>query len=77
MKQLTQEVFDLPDCPDWAESANVDISGSAYYWESDAETINSLFLSSWPQPYRKRIKKIGDGFNPEGYATSAINRINK
>jgi hypothetical protein len=31
--ELTAEVFDRPDCPDWAKYAAVDVLGKAYFFE--------------------------------------------
>lgn len=35
---LTQDVFKLPDCPDWAEYAAIDGDGNAYYYEKKPQT---------------------------------------
>lgn len=54
MKKLTQAVFDLPDCPVWAESVFIDSAGYAI-----AANVPKRFLQccaidgkeSWSQTY--------------------------
>ena len=49
LPKLTAEVFDRPDCPEWAKYAAVDKNGEAYFYETKPE---------WEQPSRMREHQI-------------------
>lgn len=46
LPKLTQEVFERPDCPEWAKWAAVDKSGAAF-WYSERPKIAWPFHYSW------------------------------
>lgn len=83
MKKLTQAVFDLPECPVWAESAAVDASGIAYWWELSADSIKPL-IDRWivNTPYtgfieKVRIKRIGYDFDIAEWNKTRVTRGEK
>lgn len=45
MKKLTQEVFDLPECPEWAVSAAVDASGGAWFYSVEKDDLRLVVTS--------------------------------
>lgn len=57
MKKLTQEVFSLSDCPDWANSVGLDYDGEAYWMEINAKR----FLEICENP-REFVGDYGDRF---------------
>lgn len=74
MKKLTQAVFDLPECPDWAESAAVDSDGFAYLYEDNADSLvlHELEFSNFRWGTAK--KSLGGGYDTTNWQQSAIDR---
>ena len=42
---LNEKVFDLDNCPDWAEWAAVDADGTASWYASKPETAGSIWIN--------------------------------
>ena len=55
---LDEKVFELDECPEWAQYAAVDKDGKAYWYESKPERV----LSDWVD-FNGRIYLIQDGDN--------------
>lgn len=86
MKKLTQAVFDLPECPVWAESAAVDEDGRAYYHSKKKESLTvipsdgddlGLHDAYVSPPDYDRIELIGSGYDTTDWQKSAIDRGEK
>lgn len=43
LPKLTAEVFDRPDCPEWAQYASVDSDGKGYYYHNKPEIKGTRF----------------------------------
>lgn len=76
MKKLTQSVFDLPECPDWADSLAVDANGDLYAFNCHKEFLNSIcnihqgiIGSYW--------ELVGSGYDTTNWQQSAIDRGEK
>lgn len=78
LPKLTAEVFDRPDCPEWAKYAAVDRNGKAYFYDTKPE---------WEQPSQIRkhqtiwftgklngIKRIPGKFDAANWQNSLIER---
>ena len=66
--KLTVEVFNRPDCPDWAEWAAVDASGEAYWFECQPE---AHFLS-WI--FGQEQQHVGGCYDSSDWQNSLIQR---
>lgn len=55
---LTEKVFELDSCPDWAQYAAVDEDGRAYWYESKPD----IYYVYWTSE-RERSRLIQDGDN--------------
>ena len=74
---LNEKVFDLEECPDWAQYAAVDADGEAYWYSVKPSRVES----DWVDFYG-RIRLIRDGDNPfifdsTGWQHSLIERPRK
>ena len=74
---LNERVFELDECPDWAQYAAVDEDGQAYWCSSKPERVGS----DWVDFYG-RIRLIRDGdnaliFDATGWKHSLIERPRK
>ena len=56
---LNESVFELDECPDWAQYAAVDADGEAYWYSVKPSRVES----DWVDFYG-RIRLIRDGDNP-------------
>lgn len=87
MKKLTQAVFDLPECPEWAESAAVDSDGDAFWYNAYPHQLEQNgeyhYINEDDEhlPYHHPDgvstmydKYIGSDFNTNSWAYSVINR---
>ena len=77
MKRLTQAVFDLPECPEWAESAAVDASGYAHWFNCEVAPCHAT--GCFDVKYTDyecifEMKKIGSGYDTTNWQQSAIDR---
>ena len=82
MKKLTHAVFDLPECPDWAESAAVHRNGEASWFDVPKQYIDEdsgcWGYTRYFQPSELyRHKLIGIGFDATNWQQSAIDRGEK
>jgi hypothetical protein len=69
LPKLTAEVFDRPDCPEWAKYAAVDKFGKGFYFQSEpAKTKHA-----WRIPDDCKLSKI-DKFDPYDWENSLITR---
>ena len=74
---LNEKVFDLDECPDWAQYAAVDADGEAYWYSAKPSRVES----DWVDFYG-RIRLIRDGdnaliFDATGWMHSLIGRPKK
>lgn len=81
MKQLTQAVFDTPDCPEWALSAAVDGDGVGTYYADTANYLEAVKVRNsefwiYKEGGNKKfdIQEIGKGFDANNWQNSAIDR---
>lgn len=81
MKQLTQAVFSLPECPEWALSAAVDVDGKGSYYADTTDYLEPFKVATsgiwiYKEGGNKRfeIQEIGKGFDPSDWQNSAIDR---
>lgn len=81
MKKLTQAVFSLPECPEWALSAAVDGDGVGTYYADTAgylEAIKVFNSEFWiyKEGGNKRfeLQVIGNDFDATDWENSAIDR---
>lgn len=71
---LNESVFELDECPDWAQYAAVDADGEAYWYE-DAPCC---MLHQWFHRSDSRYKAIGDSsFDATDWQNSLIKRPEK
>lgn len=78
MKKLTQAVFDLPECPVWAESAAVDENGIACWYPDSYPHLNyNVDSGVWGSEWSLMCKIIGSGFDTTNWQQSAIDRGEK
>ena len=69
-QKLTADVFDRPDCPDWANYAAVDPDNRAYWFETKPEKMKN---ERWLSPYGD-IDKIPGEFDAGDRQNSLIER---
>ena len=81
MKTLDHSVFDLPECPDWAESAAINGNGVANYYADAREYLEPVeVLNTKIWIYKEdgngefRVQIIGFGYDATDWQNSAINR---
>lgn len=75
MKQLTQEVFNRPDCPEWANWAAIDASSKAHWF--NCEVMPDYATDSFDAMYAVdgfKMELIGTGYDTTNWENSAINR---
>ena len=82
MKQLTQEVFDSPDCPDWAESAAVNANGLATWFDEKWQHLDIEgewwgYAKNFQRSVGFRHAEIGHGYDTTNWENSAINKASK
>lgn len=72
--KLTAEVFDRPDCPEWARWAAVDACGAAYWYEECPNT--PLFCDTRWHPIRlgSKIRSCSERFDAADWEHSLIER---
>lgn len=62
LPKLTIEVFDDPDCPEWANYASVDAGGKVWFHEHKPRIVDYFwYADSWERPYQHH--KEFDAFN--------------
>lgn len=75
LPKLTMDVFDRPDCPDWAKYAAVDESGHAYWYSSlPKNEIYSLTHQCVWHNESKHFKIISGKFDASDWKNSLIER---
>lgn len=81
MKQLTQAVFDLPECPEWALSAAVDADGDGTYFADTANCLEAVEVGNtgiwiYKEGGNKRfdVQDISNSFDSTNWQNSAIDR---
>lgn len=81
MKQLTQAVFGLPECPEWALSAAVDKNGKGSYYADVIKHLEPIEVATtgmwiYKEGGNKRfeIKSISGDFDATDWQNSAIDR---
>lgn len=67
--KLTVDIFDRPDCPEWAKWAAVDKSGECYVYRDKPFIV----LLTWQCPSNYSAKHIGD-YDPTDWQNSLIER---
>jgi hypothetical protein len=70
LPKLTAEVFDRPDCPEWAKYAAVDKCRNAMWYEGEPKVFGSLFWNS----QRGKIQKIPGKFDASDWKNSLVER---
>jgi hypothetical protein len=70
LPKLTAEVFDRPDCPEWAKWAAVDKCRNAMWYEGEPKVVGSVFWNS----QRGQIQKIPGKFDASDWQNSLIER---
>lgn len=70
LPKLTAEVFDRPDCPEWAKYAAVDKCRKAMWYNGKPKVIGSLFWSS----QRGESKEITGKYDASDWQNSLIER---
>lgn len=71
--KLTVEVFDREDCPAWAKWVAVDEDGEAFYYESEPEINDGIWINS----SGANVAMISDGYDNSDYKHSLIKRPEK
>lgn len=75
LPKLTAEVFDRPDCPEWAKYAAVDENKSAYWFECKPQAKNTGF---WVNRFNRdrsiRYQQIPGAFYSADWQNSLIER---
>lgn len=75
MKKLTQAVFDLPRCPEWAASAVVDGHGRAWWFKVKSNDIPMHSDGHWFIPSTESVSSyIGSDYDTTNWQQSAIDR---
>lgn len=75
LPKLTAEVFNRPDCPDWAEWAAVDASGAAYWYEERPSTPELFCHTRWhPVRLGSKIQGCSGRFDASDWEHSLIQR---
>ena len=74
LPKLTAEVFDRPDCPEWAKYAAVDANGDSFYYEDKPRACEAdrEWLVDKCIVGTNRI--IADDFDPTDWRNSLIKR---
>lgn len=70
LPKLTAEVFDRPDCPDWARYAAVDKHRNAMWYEGEPKVVGSLFWNS----QGGQIQEIPGKFDASDWKNSLVQR---
>ena len=76
MYVLNEKVFELDDCPDWAEYAAVDADGEAYWYSSKPETVEIGWIGETYDPVIMVDGKV-HVFDPTDWQHSLIKRPEK
>lgn len=75
MKKLTQAVFDLPECPVWADSAVVDIEGDVWAFRCTKDELEANEEMGWHETEGfTKYAIIGKGYDTTNWQQSAIDR---
>lgn len=69
LPKLTVDIFNHPDCPEWAQWAAVDKSGECYVYRDKPFIV----LLTWQCPPNYSAKHIGD-YDPSDWRNSLIER---
>jgi hypothetical protein len=69
MQKLTTEVFERPDCPEWARYAAVDENGKAYYYDEIPYPMETFFYNNRAHNWR-----VDGKFDASGWQNSLIER---
>lgn len=72
LPKLTVDVFSLPDCPEWAEWAAVDMNGTACYYDARPYPTGTFFYNS-----HARSQLVEGDFDASDWQNSLIERSNK
>lgn len=70
LPKLTAEVFDRPDCPEWAKYAAVDKYEKAMWYEDEPKALGGVFWNS----KRGQIKEIPGEWDASDWKNSLIER---
>ena len=70
LPKLTAEVFDLPDCPEWAKWAAVDKYENAMWYDEEPKVFRSVFWNS----QRGQIQGIPGKWDASDWRNSLIER---
>lgn len=73
---LNEKVFQLDDCPDWAQYAAVDEDGEAYWYSSKPETVESSWIGDTYSPV-VMVDGKANVFDPTDWQHSLIERSKK
>ena len=73
LPKLTAEVFNRPDCPDWAKWAAVDAEETAYWYSSQPARSDE----GWYSPYGCKLHPIEGTFDASDWKHSLIERSAK
>ena len=73
---LNEKVFELDDCPDWAQYAAVDADGEVYWYSSKPETVESGWIGETCSPVVMVNGKV-HVFDPTDWQHSLIERSKK
>lgn len=69
-QKLTVEIFDHPDCPEWANYASVDAGGNVYFHECKPKIIDHFWCAdSREKQYQPRVE-----FDARNWQNSLIKR---
>lgn len=74
LPKLTVEVFDRPDCPEWAQYAAVDGSGYAYYYSERPFIVSDAFGWGMAGSENNRSELIPGKFTYINWSESRIKR---
>ena len=74
LPKLTAEVFDRPDCPEWAKYAAVDSNGAGYYYSEKPFILSDSFGWGMVCSENNRSEFISYEFNNSDWQNSLIER---
>ena len=74
LPKLTVEVFDRPDCPEWANYAAVDSNGAGYYYSEKPFILSDAFGWGIVCSENNRSEFISGVFNNSDWQNSLIER---
>jgi len=73
---LNEKVFELDDCPDWAQYAAVDADGEAYWYSSKPKTVENGWIGDTYSPV-VMVDGKANVFDPTDWQHSLIERPKK